>query len=108
MPREDRRVIFDMSETYQAIYKLAVKTEDTPRPKPGAIKKIEEDGLDANKINIFLENTQTGEKHMMTYSRDFMAAALMMFCRGCGIPLPRKASKTVMLDPDRVILRVMV
>ena len=108
MPKEDRRVIFDMSETYQAIYKLSAKTDDVPKPKPGMIKKLEEDGLDANKINVFLENHQTGEKHMMTYSRDFMAAALMMFCRGSGIPLPRKASKTVMLDVDRVVLRVMV
>ena len=108
MPKEDRRVIFDFSETYQAVYKLALKADDAPRLKPGKIKKVEEDGLDANKINIFLENTHTGEKEMMTYSRDFMAAALMMFCRGCGVPLPRKAQKTVMLDMDRVILRVMV
>lgn len=108
MPREDRRVIFDMSETYNAIYKLSIKSEDTTQPKPGFIQKIEEDGLDANKFNIFIENPQTGDKHMMSYSRDFMAAALMMFCRGCGIPLPRKASKTVMIDADRVILRVMV
>lgn len=108
MPREDRRVIFDMSETYQAIYKLSMKSDDTPSPSPGIIKKIEEDGLDANKINVYIENPQTGDKSMLTYSRDFMAAALMMFCRGCGIPLPRKASKTVMIDPDRVVLRVMV
>lgn len=108
MPKEDRRVIFDMSETYQAIYKLSVKSEDTPRPKPGTIKKIEEDGLDANKVNVYIENSQTGEKHMVTYSRDFLAAALMMFCRGAGIPLPRRASKSVMLDMDRVILRVLV
>lgn len=108
MPREDRRVIFDFGETYNALYKLSLKKEDVPRLDPGAIKKIEEDGLDANKINIFLENPQTGERAMVTYSRDFIAAALMMFCRGAGIPLPRKATKTVMLDGDRVILRVLV
>ena len=108
MPREDRRVIFDFSETYQAIYKLALKSEDAPKLKPGAIRKIEEDGLDANKINVHIENPQTGEKYMVTYSRDFIAAALMMFCRGAGIPLPRRAGKTVMMDHDRVTLRVMV
>lgn len=108
MPREDRRVIFDFSETYQAIYKLSLKTDDAPRLKPGTIRKVEEDGLDANKINVHLENPQTGEKDMVTYSRDFVAAALMMFCRGSGIPLPRRANKTVLTEPDRVILRVMV
>lgn len=108
MPREDRRVIFDFSETYQAIYKLALQSDGVKRLPPGLIRKVEEDGLDANKINVFVENPQTGDKDMMTYSRDFMAAALMMFCRGSGIPLPRKANKSVMLDTDRIILRVLV
>ncbi len=106
MPREDRRVIFDMGETYNALYKLSLKQDGAPTMIPGAIQKIEEDGLDANKINIYLVNPQEGDKAMVTYSRDFIAAALMMYCRGVGIPLPRKASKTVMLDGDRTILRV--
>lgn len=106
MPREDRRIIFDMSETYNALYKLSLKKDDVPKLIPGAIEKIEVDGLDANKINLYLINPQEGDKAMVTYSRDFVAAALMMYCRGAGIPLPRKASKTVMLDSDRAILRV--
>lgn len=108
MPKEDRRVIFDFSETYNALYKLTTQKPEAPRLRPGAIMKIEEDGLDANKINIFIENAQTGERHMVTYSRDFVAASLMMFCRGAGIPLPRNAGKTVVLDHDRVTLRVLV
>ncbi len=106
MPHEDRRIIFDMSETYNALYKLSLKKEDTPQLVPGIIRKVEEDGLDANNIHIYLDNPQTGDKARVSYTRDFIAAALMMYCRGAGIPLPRKASKTVMLDIDRVILRV--
>lgn len=108
MPKEDRRLIFDYSETYQALYKLTVKSDDMKRLKPGIIRKIEQDGLDANMVNFYIENPQEGEKHIATYSRDFIAAALMMFCRGNGIPLPRKASKTIMIDEGRMILRVMV
>ena len=107
MPREDRRVIFDFSETYNAIYKLTVQKPDAPKLKPGVIKKIEEDGLDANKVNVYIENSQTAEKHVVTFSRDFIAASLMMFCRGSGIPLPRNAGKTVIFDHDRVTLRIL-
>ncbi len=108
MPREDRRIIFDMTETYQALYKLSLKQENAPKMIAGMIKKIEEDGLDANKINIFLENPQDGEKKMVTFSRDFIAAALMMFCRGAGIPMMRRAHKTVIIREGEMILRIVV
>jgi hypothetical protein len=108
MPREDRRIIFDMSETYQAIYKLSFKQEGVKRISVGAIVKIEEDGIDPNKLNFFIENPQDGTKTMETYTRDFVAAALMMFCRGLGIPLPKKASKAVVIDKNSLILRVIV
>jgi hypothetical protein len=35
MPKEDRRLIFDYSETYQALYKLSTKSEDVKKLKPG-------------------------------------------------------------------------
>jgi len=108
MPREDRRIIFDLSEIYQALYKLSVKQEGMKTLPVGEIIKIEEDGIDSNKVNIHLENKLDGEKTMTTFTRDFIAAALMMMCRGCGIPLPRKAKKSVMIDVDRLILRVIV
>jgi hypothetical protein len=108
MPREDRRIIFDMSETYQALYKLSLKKDDAPRLIAGHISKIEEDGVDDTSLHFFILNSQDGTKKMVTYSRDFVAAALMIHCRGLGIPLPRKAGKTVMLRDGEVILRVIV
>ena len=110
MPREDRRVIFDYSEAYQALYKLSLKQPEAPRLKPGVIQHIEEDSHDSSKIHVMLENVQTGEKQKVTYTKDFVAAALMMFCRGAGIPLPRQAGKSIMLVKDKpeLILRVIV
>jgi hypothetical protein len=64
--------------------------------------------LDSNIVNVYLENPQDGDKHMASYTRDFTAAALMMFCRGSGIPLPRKASKTIVIEDEMMVLRVMV
>ena len=108
MPREDRRIIFDMSETYQALYRLSSNQSEVPRLIAGAIMKIEVDALDSNKFNFFIENPQDGSKKMVTYSRDFVAAALMVYCRGVGIPLPRKANKTVLIKDSELILRATV
>jgi hypothetical protein len=108
MPREDRRIIFDMNETYQALYKLTLKQEDSGRLIPGVIEKIDIDPTDENKINFTIKNPREGHEKTATFSRDFVAAALMMFCRGCGIPLPRRAKKSVMFEKGQVMLRVMV
>ena len=108
MPREDRRINFDLSETYKAIYTLSQKQEDAPKLMAGAIETIVVSPDDANNIEIVIVNPQMNEKAKIVYSRDFVAAALMVLCRAENIPLPRKAAKTVMIDSDRVILRVMV
>ncbi len=108
MPREDRRIIFDLNETYKGLYTLSQKQDDAPKLMAGAIKSISISPDDANNIDVIIVNPQIGEKSKITYSRDFVAAALMVLCRAESIPLPRKAAKTVMIDSDRVILRVMV
>ena len=108
MPREDRRVIFDMSETYQALYKLTLKQESASKLIIGVIVKVVESEDDATKISFFLKNPQTDEKKVVIYTRDFVAAALMMYCRGAGIPLPRKAAKSVVIEKDKIILRALV
>jgi len=108
MPREDRRIIFDMSETYQALYKLSLKKQDEPRLGVGAIVKILPNKDSDDKIDFFLKNPQENTEHTVTYNRDFVAAALMMYCRGAGVPLPRRAQKSVMIRDGQMILRVMV
>jgi hypothetical protein len=108
MPREDRRIIFDYQEVYKAIYALSAQKQ-LPKPPPGIVKTIEEDTGDINKIYVTLENPQQqGTPAKMEYSRDFLAAALMIFCKGHGIPLPKSAQKSVMMEGDTVILRVQI
>lgn len=108
MPIEDRRIIFDILETYQALYTLTQKQDEAPRLLSGIIDKIEEQGDDHNKINIYIVNPQNGKSGVVAYSRDFVAAALMMFCRGAGIPLPKKAKKSVLIRDGKLVLRVTV
>jgi hypothetical protein len=108
MPREDRRIIFDLNETYKGLYTLSQKQDDAPQMIAGTIESISISSDDANNIEVLIVNPQVNEKAKIIYSRDFVAAALMVLCRSENIPLPRKAAKTVMIDSERVILRVMI
>lgn len=109
MPKEDRLIIFDNEEVYKALYALSAQKQ-LKKPPAGAVVKVEEDADDRNKITIHLHNPQeTFDKDMtVDYTRDFLAAALMLFCRGLGIPLPKSARKSVMLRNGEVMLRVQI
>ena len=108
MPREDRRIIFDKSETYQALYRLSLKKDDEPRLIAGAIVKVEPNKDDEDKFDFHLVNPQDNVEKVVTYSKDFVAAALMMFCRGLGIPLPRRSEKSVLIREGQMVLRIVV
>lgn len=107
MPKEDRRIIFSKDEVYNAIYALSVQKQ-MKKPPAGAVKAVAESKDDDKQIVIDLENPADNAKARVEYSRDFLAAALMMFCRGAGIPLPKSARKSVMIADGDVILRVQI
>ena len=107
MPKEDRRIIFSYDEVYKAIYALSLKKQ-LPKPPPGALTNVKEKQGDDNHMVMTLENPAEESEETMEYSRDFLAAALMVFCRGAGIPLPRAARKAVMIRDGEVILRVQI
>lgn len=107
MPKEDRRIMFSPEEVYNAIYALSVQKQ-MKKPPAGAVKKVTEGKDDPKQITILLENPADDSKQKVEYSRDFLAAALMVFCRGAGIPLPKSARKSVMIVDGEVILRVQI
>lgn len=109
MPREDRRIIFEYEEVYKALYALCHQKQ-LPKPPPGAIQSVVEDEKDNNQIRITLINPQSSNNQQIIaeYNRDFLAAALMVMCRGQGIPLPKSARKSVVIGEGDVVLRVQV
>lgn len=107
MPKEDRRIIFSYDEVYNAIYSLCAQKQ-LPKPPSGAVTLVKQDDQDSSKIFISLEDPGRQTKNRVEYSRDFLAAALMLFCRGAGIPLPKGARKSVMIEEAAVILRVQI
>ncbi len=106
MPREDRRIIFENEEVYKAVYSLCTQKQ-MKVPPAGQVVSIVEDEKD-NKFILNLEDPQLQTVSAVEYSRDFIAAALMLYCRGCGIPLPKSAKKSVLLQDKNMILRVVV
>lgn len=109
MPREDRLIIFTNEEVYKAIFALSTQKQ-LKKPPAGMITKVAEAEGDRNTITVHLHNPQEtfDADKTIDYSRDFLAAALMLFCRGLGIPLPKSARKSVMLKNDEVMLRVQI
>jgi len=108
MPREDRRILFSQDEVYKAIFALCTQKQ-MPKPPPGIIEKVYQDEADDSKIYMEIKNPQDSERdRTLEFSRDFVAAALMLFCRGCGIPLPKSAKKSVLVQDNNIILRVQV
>lgn len=108
MPREDRRIIFSYDEVYKAIFALCVQRE-IRKPPVGIIKIIDIIPGDNARVNIRIENPLNDEPPaIVEYSMDYLAAALMLYCRTCRIPLPKTAGKSVELTQEGVILRVQI
>lgn len=104
MPREDRRIHFENEEVYKAVYAMCFQKQ-MRLPPPGHVTKISNDTA-TRLITMNLSNPQDKTDAKLEYAEDFVAAALMLFCRGCGIPLPKTAAKSVMVNEGQVILRV--
>ena len=108
MPREDRRISFEPEEVYKAVFALCTQKQ-MKKPIPGHITKVSEVSGEGA-IIIDIENPLDVERPRgrEEYSRDFIAAALMLFCRGSGIPLPKSARKSVMIADGVLVLRVQI
>ncbi len=107
MPREDRRIIFEFQETYKALYALSMQKE-LRTPPPGLVAAVVAHPTDPTKVLVRIENPHKNMAQDVEFTRDFLAASLMLYCRTCRIPLPKTAQKSVELAPDNVILRVQI
>ena len=108
MPREDRRITFSYDEVYKALYTLCSQ-KGLPIPPVGNILRVREDQKDISKIYVEIDEQAERAKEQLEYSRDFVAAALMVFCRGVGIPLPKGGRKSVMFSEGQaVVLRIQI
>jgi hypothetical protein len=107
VPREDRRIVFDLTETYKAIFALCMK-KGMARPYAGSITAITyKDNDDKNVVVRFVDELH-GKAAISEYSADFMAAALVLYCRTCAIPIPKRGRKSVEAGGASVTLRIIL
>lgn len=107
MPKEDRRIIFSNDEVYKALYTLRDQ-KNLRRLPVGQIVTVANDQTEPTTIVFMVEDRIEQTVTKIDHNEDFVAAALMVFCRGCGIPLPKSAKKSVMIQDGIVILRVQI
>lgn len=105
VPREDRRIIFDLSEAYQALFAFYTKREGKAL-MAGRLVKVEEDKADDKRLFFHVQSPDSNKPVKLEFGRDFLAAALLLYCKGCGIPIPKVGKKSVVLRDKDVILRV--
>jgi hypothetical protein len=109
MSREDRNIYFDLEESYKAILGLCIKNGLKNPP----IGRITSAAVKAGHDDVFqlrIEDTLQGTGKDVEYTRDFLAAAFINYCRSVQIPLPRKSLKSVSVDVsgEEFVLRVVV
>ena len=107
MPTEDRRIIFSFEELYQALYAMCMQKEMRRMPV-GAIKSIAKSTIAADQYTLWIEDDYTMQSSELNFGGDFIAAALMVMCRSLGIPMSKKARKSVEIDGAKVILRLTI
>lgn len=105
MPKEDRLIVFDHTEVYKAVYSLCSQ-QGVKKPVQGVVERVFHPEGDVSRVVLTVYNEISGDERKEEYSRDFFAAALMLYCRGLGIPLPKNADKSVSIKDDEVMLRV--
>ena len=107
MPSEDRRIIFDFDEVYKAIYGLCVR-RDLKKPPSGKIISVRRKADDETVFVLNFHDKQKIEAPdaRVEYSKDFIAASLLLFCRGFEIPIPKTSQKSVLIGSEHIILRI--
>jgi len=98
MPVEVRQIWFDTAEVDQAL-RLFPPNVGSSLPQGDVLSAKEEHGADG-------PITITTEVAAVTLERAKVAAALILFCKKNRIPLPAAAKKMVVVDGERLVLRV--
>lgn len=105
MPREDRRVFFDLEESYKGVY-LLCEQKDISKPVAGILHKVDPNLDNPLALDFHIESNRSGKIEIFTYTKDFVIAALMTLCRDARIPLPKGANKSLEMHGAHLVLRV--
>ena len=108
MPVEERFITFSLEEIHNAV-RVKCVDEKLERPASGeliAIEIDEENEAAQNDIFFKIKRDDNGEEEQFKFERAFFGKALVFYCQGHGIPLPRRGQKILKIAPDQVTMKV--
>ena len=108
MPLEERFITFSLEEISKAVRMRAVQ-EAIDIPAEGQLMGIEigSEGAGAESpITLHYQQDEYGSMRRLNFDRKFFAFALVFYCQGCGIPLPARGTKTLNIQPDRIVMKI--
>lgn len=106
MPSEDRVIIFNYDEVYTALRIHAI-TQKVKIPSEGSIQTITFPDKNTKDSHVSLKlKKDDGEIDTLEFTLDFFARALVFFCQGNNIPVPRAGTKEITHKGDTIILHI--
>lgn len=109
MPTEDRFIVFNYDEVYTALRIRKITENSGELPTNAEITNVEfpETDPEANEIIISLK-TENGSNEDITITREFFALALVFYCQGHSIPIPRAGQKSIVRKDDKIVLHITI
>lgn len=108
MPVEERFITFSLEEIHNAV-RVKCVDEKLDRPARGELVSIEiNEENEANQNDIFfkIKREDNGTEEEFKFERAFFGQALVFYCQGHGIPLPRRGQKILKIAPNQVTMKV--
>ena len=108
MPIEERFITFSLEEIHNAV-RVKCVDEKLDRPARGELVAIEiDEDNEAAQNDIFfkIKRDDNGAEEEFKFERGFFGQALVFYCQGHGIPLPKRGQKILKIAPNQVTMKV--
>jgi hypothetical protein len=102
MPVETRAITFNNAEVIEALTDFCAKTEREIPASGDKRLKFSNDG----EVRVVVEVGQAATT--VNFYENEVAVALIRFCNKKGIPVARRATKTLRIEQDSVALRLTI
>lgn len=108
MPAETRFIVFELEEVYKAL-RIRKITENEELPPSGKIIHLDfHDDKGAEHIIEMIIRQDNGEEHNLEFTREFFALALVFYCQGHNIPMPRAGTKSLVHKDDKIVMHIQI
>ena len=108
MPAENRFIVFNFEEVYKAL-RIRKITEDEELPPSGKIIHLDfHDDKGAGHVIEMTIRQDDGTEQNLEFSREFFALALVFYCQGHNIPIPRAGTKSLVHKDDNIVMHIQI